>query len=343
MDSLIARNESYGKTALPLVRLSLVLPFVDALDRLRMDVEAVLMANGLVRETVRDPSVFVPAIVVYRFVEEAAAAAGDPHFGAHVGEMLNVERWPPLVDAASQATTLGEFLIRFIRAARDDASSVHHALEIGAPRAVFRAARTSEPEILPSHNDAFGAAFLLGLLRRGAGASWNAADVRITVCDPAALPDRYLGVHIAAGDRTGLALSYPTEWLLRPLDPRALLRGREDPGYRLDMPTEFLDAVREALRPHLHNAALNVDYVARLTGLSRQALQRRLKASGTTLSAVVVELRQQRATRALVRSDESVAEIAASVGFGNPTSFTRAFRSWTGQSPRQYRLSHRRS
>jgi AraC-like DNA-binding protein len=75
--------------------------------------------------------------------------------------------------------------------------------------------------------------------------------------------------------------------------------------------------------------------------MSRQSLQRKLKASGTTLSTEVIELKNHRAAEDLIHSDKSIAEIAASLGYSNPTSFTRAFRSWTGQSPRQYRKSHR--
>ena len=60
---------------LPLVRLGLILPFVEELDRLGIPADAVLMRNGLVRATVCDPNVFVPAIVVHRFLEDAARAA----------------------------------------------------------------------------------------------------------------------------------------------------------------------------------------------------------------------------------------------------------------------------
>jgi AraC-like DNA-binding protein len=104
---------------------------------------------------------------------------------------------------------------------------------------------------------------------------------------------------------------------------------------------EFLEALRQTLMVHLHHADLNVDYAARLTGLSRQSLQRKLKASGTTFSTEVTELKRRRAAEDLVHTDRSIAEIAASLGFTNPTSFTRAFRSWTGKSPRQYRKRHR--
>jgi len=170
---------------------------------LRLNTTAVLTANGLVRETVLDANVFVPVVVVHRFPEDAARAANDPYFGVRVGESLDLSSWPPLVDAITRATTLGEFLVRFIRAAKDEASSARHSLEVGASHTSFKETRTSEQEIAPAQNDAFAAAFTLGLFRRGAGSSWSAEDVRLKVCDPNALPHRYLCIHIVGGDRMG--------------------------------------------------------------------------------------------------------------------------------------------
>jgi AraC-like DNA-binding protein len=329
------------KSPLPLVRLNLILPFLEALDRLRLNTDAVLTANGLVRETVHDADVFVPVIVVHRFLEDAARAANNPYFGVHVGETLDLSRWSPFVDAVSRAHTLGEFLIRFIRAVPVEASSARHALEVGASHASFKEIRTTEQEIAPAQNDAFTAAFTLSLLRRGAGSNWKAEDVRLKVCDPSALPERYLGIHIVGGDGMGMVVRFPTAWLLQPLNRNALVPFALKGANRSQLPVEFLDALRQTLLPHLHHADLNVDYAAHLTGLSRQSLQRKLKASGTTLSTEVIELKNHRAAEDLIHSDKSIAEIAASLGYSNPTSFTRAFRSWTGQSPRQYRKSHR--
>mgnify|MGYP000040052501 CR=1 FL=1 len=60
------------KTSLPLVRLSLIQPFVQELDRRGLSTDSVLAENGLARETLKDDSVFVPPIVIHRFLEGAA-------------------------------------------------------------------------------------------------------------------------------------------------------------------------------------------------------------------------------------------------------------------------------
>jgi hypothetical protein len=50
MKTLHDDNRSKGEPLLPLVRLRLILPFVQELERIEVDADAVLMRNGLVRE-----------------------------------------------------------------------------------------------------------------------------------------------------------------------------------------------------------------------------------------------------------------------------------------------------
>ena len=342
MQTLEQNDKPTGEPLVPLVRLGLILPFVEELDRLGADADAVLMSNALVRETVCDPNVFVPAIVIHRFLEDAARAIDDPYFGLHVGERLDLAGWPPFVDAVSRATTLGELLIRFIRSAKEEASSARHSLEVGATCTYFRETRTREPEIPPAQNDAFMAAITLGLLRGGSSSHWDPEKVRLQVCDPAAIPERHLGIRIVGGDRMGMMVRFPTEWLFKAVDPRGLIEKSKRNGPPLHVPVAFHDALRQTLLLHLQDADLGVDVVARLSGMSRQSLQRRLKASGTTLSEQIAEVKKQRAGELLVETDRSVVEVATALGFTNPTSFARAFKSWTGESPREYR-KHRRS
>jgi AraC-like DNA-binding protein len=45
----------------------------------------------------------------------------------------------------------------------------------------------------------------------------------------------------------------------------------------------------------------------------------------------------------MLRTNHSIGDIASALGFDNATSFTRAFKTWTGLSPRAYRNEHRDS
>ena len=49
------------------------------------------------------------------------------------------------------------------------------------------------------------------------------------------------------------------------------------------------------------------------------------------------EYRMKRARELLVHSDQSVAQIAQTVGYENQSKFTQAFKEETGMLPREYR------
>jgi AraC-like DNA-binding protein len=95
--------------------------------------------------------------------------------------------------------------------------------------------------------------------------------------------------------------------------------------------------VESLLMPILHKGDANMDAIAGKMGLSRQTLFRQLKAEGTTFEKVLDELRHQLALQYLRGRKASVNETAYLVGFSEPAAFSRAFKRWTGTSPREMR------
>lgn len=95
--------------------------------------------------------------------------------------------------------------------------------------------------------------------------------------------------------------------------------------------------VEALLAPVLHTGETSIEAVASKLGLSRQTLFRRLKAEGVTFEQVLDELRHRVALQCLERRGMSVNETAYAVGFSEPGAFSRAFRRWTGKSPRSAR------
>jgi AraC-like DNA-binding protein len=81
----------------------------------------------------------------------------------------------------------------------------------------------------------------------------------------------------------------------------------------------------------------DADSVARALHVSTRSLHRHLEQEGASLQALKDEVRRERALALLCRTREPVKEVARAVGFANEKSFARAFRGWTGRSPRQYR------
>ncbi|MDP9796360.1 AraC-like DNA-binding protein [Catenuloplanes nepalensis] len=77
--------------------------------------------------------------------------------------------------------------------------------------------------------------------------------------------------------------------------------------------------------------------VARRLALSGRTLQRRLAAEDTTFQGVLDATRHALARSYLDRPDISVTEIAFLLGYDDPGSFYRAFRSWSGTTPHRSR------
>ena len=77
--------------------------------------------------------------------------------------------------------------------------------------------------------------------------------------------------------------------------------------------------------------------VAEKMRLTERTLQRRLTEDGTTFREVCDDARCERACTLLRNPDLRIADVAYAVGYDEVTSFTRAFRRWTGESPTAFR------
>ncbi|ESQ86066.1 hypothetical protein AEAC466_02440 [Asticcacaulis sp. AC466] len=95
--------------------------------------------------------------------------------------------------------------------------------------------------------------------------------------------------------------------------------------------------VESLMIPHLHTGDLGMDSIAERMGLSRQALYRKLAAEATNFEQVLDDLRHRMAVHYLSGEKLSVNETAYLVGFSEPSAFSRAFKRWTGTSPRAHR------
>jgi AraC-like DNA-binding protein len=77
-----------------------------------------------------------------------------------------------------------------------------------------------------------------------------------------------------------------------------------------------------------------VQRLATAGGVSVRTLQRRLGEDGASFSGLLAEVRRDLALEAMSTGERKVGQIAASLGYGQHSSFTRAVRRWSGTSPR---------
>lgn len=99
----------------------------------------------------------------------------------------------------------------------------------------------------------------------------------------------------------------------------------------------FVALVSETLTRLLPLGTANIERVAEALNLSSRSLQRRLSEHGKNFSDLLQQVRLQQANYYLRHTTMSLSEITACLGYSEQSSFSNAYKAWTGQSPRQWR------
>lgn len=104
--------------------------------------------------------------------------------------------------------------------------------------------------------------------------------------------------------------------------------------YRRDR--EMVQRVRDCLRAALPESK-SLGETARALHLSPRTLHRRLEDENSSFQAIKDALRRDLAINRLAKTRQPLTQIAADLGFADPSAFYRAFHGWTGMAPAHYR------
>lgn len=102
----------------------------------------------------------------------------------------------------------------------------------------------------------------------------------------------------------------------------------------------LVERTRAILLECLPSGQTSLPAAARRLGISGRTLQRRLGEQGTSFRCLVRETRQRLAKHYLHTTTLPCAEVAFLLGFDEVSSFYRAYRTWTGQTPEATRRRH---
>lgn len=97
--------------------------------------------------------------------------------------------------------------------------------------------------------------------------------------------------------------------------------------------TSLIERVDCEIADRLPKGEAKIDVIANKVGLSQRTLARRLRDDETSFSERLQEVRNTLAHRYLKDSDLSISEIAFLVGYSDVSSFTTAFRRYSGHTP----------
>lgn len=153
----------------------------------------------------------------------------------------------------------------------------------------------------------------------------------------------YFGCRVKRGKFNGLSFSAAdaarpfltsNEAMWSIFEPELNLRLQD-----LEKEAGFRDRVRACLAEIMASGQYSMADVADRLAISTRTLQRRLQAEGTSFQKELDTLREALARTYLSKSDYSSGQIAFLLGYEDPNSFYRAFRSWTGQTPEYVRAN----
>jgi AraC-like DNA-binding protein len=313
-------------------------------------------AASLCQETHFDPAVAhdldarIPFSVEQALWMAAARLSGDPAFGVHAAERVRPGVFGVFDYAVRTAPTLGasfDRLSRYNRLVHD--AAVITVLRQGGTVRVEHALR--DPTLVQvRHAAEFTLAAIAVVARQitGGPVVFRVAELRHERPESHVVAEieRVVGVAPRFGCRCN-ALETDAETLDRPsatadasllrvIERHAemLLAERPDDGG----PTgSVAGRVRSVLSARLAQGDASLAVVATHLGTTERALQRRLAHEGVTFESVLDDLRHDLARRYLADKGISVAEIAYLLGYADPSPFYRAFRRWTGTTPREAR------
>ena len=310
------------------------------------DRHALLEAAGIDAVTLADPDARVPLRCYASLMRAASAASGDPALALHYGESTDIAQVSVVGLIGRASATMADAhaqLNRYVRLVVDVEIEGAERFRLNADEAGLWVVDTRRnPNAFPELTESAFAQIVCS--PRHLGIPSFAKAIHVTHPRPAhgAEYERVLRAPVVfeAGRNAILAdgaiLAQPVERL---------------PRYAFGVLTKHADALLETLQrsattrsqvekllmPMLHTGSVGMDGIAAHLNLSRQTLYRRLKAEGVTFEQVLDELRHRLALDYLTSRKVSVNETAYLVGFSEPAAFSRAFKRWTGKSPRDVR------
>ena len=100
-------------------------------------------------------------------------------------------------------------------------------------------------------------------------------------------------------------------------------------------PIDLVERIRKHVKDNINSLPKLID-VAAVFNMSPATFKRRLKERSTTYQDIKNEIRLQLASL-LINQQDSIESVAERLGFSDASNFTKAFKTWTGLTPKEFR------
>jgi AraC-like DNA-binding protein len=301
--------------------------------------ERVYRAEGVPLNLAFSQNAWIPLRSLMGLMERCAQETADELFGIHLGELMRPEDFGVWARYALSASNLRGMIERSIRALRYFESVSEFGLDISAGLARW-SYTIYEPLAFGRRHVADRALQpMLTALRYYLGNNWTPILVECDYERPLHWRklEEIFGAPIMFNSSAN-ALIFPSRLLGQPSLREPLLADRITFADLRRMclrrpPQTSVEAAREVIRARIAEPLYDIEGTALLLGLSRRTLQRQLSDEGFTYRDLLEQVRMERSLELLTNSPASITEIALAVGYGDVTSFSRAFRRWMGEPP----------
>lgn len=306
-----------------------------------------LDADAIARRAGIDPAALgpdarVPRAALTRLWEAAVEASGDPAFGLEVARHPAQTTFHALGYAVAASLTLKEALERIIRYRRLIGDVLELRLVEAGDRYRFEIDVSAQPGVPPQAVDALAAVCVRQARALHAPRRCDPLAVTLTRAAPADVTPYRRVFHVAVrfgAPRNALEFARADLEDRLPAGNAELARGNDEVMVRYLARLEqsrLASRVQQALLDALPDGAPSKTAIARTLGMSARNLQRHLAAEGTSFKALLDEARVSLARTYVAEGRLSVTEIAFVLGFADTSTFSRAFKRWTGMSPREF-------
>jgi len=325
------------------VRVGPLLPIPAILRELGIDPLGVLADVGLDSRLFDDPEHRVSMEALGRMLDVCSRLTHCPHFGLLIGQRFDMRALGVLGELMRNSPTLHDALrLAALYLDLQDRGAVSLTLDLGEGKSalgysLFAGRSLAADQILDG-----SIAIHYLLLRELCGPTWQPALVQLAHGRPADLTpwQQFFRARLQF-DAPISAVVFDSRWLDRPIagaDPAqyaAISKLIESAHPQHVLP--FLAQVRRALHAMIFTGSASSANLARLFNLHERTLRRRLGQEGVTVRGLLSEARRELAHRLLRETDLPISEIAAVLRYSDVTVFARAFRRWSGSSPRDWR------
>lgn len=300
---------------------------------------------GIEPQWLEDPTRRLSIGEYLRVIDVALAVSGDPAFGLHMGEQARTAMFDVLGPLTELAGTLRQSFEAMQRYAKLMAVGHDPELREDDETAAIRFPTLRGDNAALRMTAEFAMTALFSMLQLFVSNGGRPIAVRFAYPEPPYAREyrRIFGAQAWFGCES-TEVVFPRSWLDKPQpyhSPELYAVIKEQADRSLDR-LERDVSLRERIERVLDQRGaklIAMDDVARALGMSARSLRRRMQAEGVSYGDLVTRSRTHTAKRMLERPGASIQETAHAMGFATPAAFHRAFKRWTGMTPKQYQES----